>query len=247
VVFVGSQGSLSSYAPGHFVSNNTILSKGGGPGVVTAANYAGPVGSECDILASTALGSSATVTEAWRSRNNYENHVAFGQGSEQLPSGVQWLTSDVVDIEGVPNNVAFAMQMTFEDGINSYVEPSQTTSVSNAYIAKLVGNQWKTPSQYTTSGGSAVQAYAGSLADFLTQYYNGSNLAALAGSWGADLSNPGGLETSWVILSTAASGATGGQFAVVPEPSTFVLLGAGVVGLFAYRVRRKRGNKFYKV
>ena len=87
VVFVGSAGSASSYS--NFVSTNTILSNGSGPGVVTKSNSAGPVGSECDILASTALGSSATVTMAWRSRNNSENHSGL-DSSEQLPSGEQY-------------------------------------------------------------------------------------------------------------------------------------------------------------
>ena len=36
----------------------------------------------------------------------------------------------------------------------------------------------------------------------------------------------------------------GGQFAVVPEPSTCVLLGVGLAGLLVYRVRRKARRKF---
>ena len=37
-----------------------------------------------------------------------------------LPAGDQWLTSDVVDIEGVPSDLTFAMQMSFDDGINTF-------------------------------------------------------------------------------------------------------------------------------
>jgi len=205
---------------------------------VNAANFAGTVGSQCDIVASTVASSSGNVTMAWRARNNYENHVALGQGAEQLPNGVQWLTSDVVDIEGLPaSGLTYAMQMSYDDGINSYIEPSVPTAIDGSYIGKLVGNQWETPAQYTTKGSAvtpAMQGYAGSLTAFLAQYYTGSNLGNLAGSWGVDLNN----RESWVIVNSG-----GGQFAVVPEPSTCALLGAGIAVLLVYRARRNARRK----
>ena len=244
VTYIGTAGTLSSYA--NSTGTGTILSGGTGTGLVNNSNYKGTVGSQCDILASTALATTAntTVTMAWRNRNAVEDGSKASSPTESLPAGVQWLSSDVVDIEGVPNSTTFAMQMSFEDGINSFIEPSGTSSVNNSYVAKLVGTQWETPSQYAPAAPGSIAAIDGqgvnmTLNDFLTTYYNGSNLAALAGSWGVDLSNPNGQGTSWVITNTA-----GGQFAVVPEPSTFVLLGAaGIVGMFVYRMRRKAGRK----
>ena len=56
---------------------------------------------------------------------------------------------------------------------------------------------------------------------FLTdQYAKGFTLADLVGSWGVDLSK----QESWAIVNNGS-----GQFAVVPEPATLVLL-AGSVG-----------------
>ena len=51
----------------------------------------------------------------------------------------------------------------------------------------------------------------------------------LVGSWGVDLTN----QESWAIVNGS------GQFAVVPEPSTCVLLGAGLAGLLVYRAAAK--------
>ena len=42
--------------------------------------------------------------------------------TEQLPAGVQWLTSDVVEIEGVPSGTTYAMEMSFDDGINTVLD-----------------------------------------------------------------------------------------------------------------------------
>ena len=113
-------------------STNTIASAG----TVTSSNVYGTVGSECDILASTALSSGTTVTMAWRNRNSSENGLSPVPGV--LPAGVDWLTSDVVDIEGVPSALTFAMQMDFEDGINSVLDhpAGRTATVAGAYLAK---------------------------------------------------------------------------------------------------------------
>ena len=79
--------------------------------------------------------------------------------------------------------------------------------------------------------------YAGTLSAFLQQFDNGSNLASLAGSWGVAL-NPNGVGYSWAIVNGLNPNGT--SFAVVPEPSTCVLLGAGVAGLLIYRGRKAR-------
>ena len=117
VFFVGTNGASSCYA--NSPNTNTILSNGSGAGAVNYANYTGTVGSQCDILASTRSAAVRTY-HGWRSRNNSENGSGLAS-SETFPPGVQWLASDVVDIEGVPSNTTFAMQTSFADGINSYL------------------------------------------------------------------------------------------------------------------------------
>jgi hypothetical protein len=58
----------------------------------------------------------------------------------------------------------------------------------------------------------------------------GHTMDDLAGSWGVDVEK----HESWAIVNNG-----GGDFAVVPEPSTFALLAAAAAALLAYRVRRR--------
>ncbi|MEI8372095.1 MAG: SdrD B-like domain-containing protein [Planctomycetota bacterium] len=214
----------------------------------TVSNVHGTVGSQCDILASTKLSSDATVTMAWRNRDNAENGSFTDFRAGLLPAGVQWLTSDVVNIAGVPKDLTFAMQMTFDDSINAFIEPSQITTIADSYIGKMVNGKWENAVFSTSAGSLALPGFAGSLSTFLAAAnYDGTNLADLAGSWGVDL-NPGGIGYSWAIVNgLGTNGSGGGEFAVVPEPSTLALLGACVAGLLVYRVRRKARNKSLEV
>ncbi len=207
------------------------------------ANYQGTVGSECDILASTAFSSSTTVTMSWRNRNNSEN-ASFNDASYKtiLPAGIMALTSDVVDIEGVgtpgaTGNPTFAMQMTYDDRINNYVlGGTGSATVASAYVVKLVDGVWENAIlSDSVTGIYAQTAVADSLSDFLAnEFAQGYTLDQLAGSWGVDLAT----DQSWAILNSGS-----GQFAVVPEPSTLVLLAAGAAGLMAFRVRRKAARR----
>jgi hypothetical protein len=205
------------------------------------------VGSQCDILDSTALSGNSTVTMAWRNRNSVENGTMASSPTEQLPSGVQWLTSDVVEIAGVPSSTTYAMEMSFDDGINNVLDSGAVAAVTGSYLAKMVTtgsvSTWVNAALASTSGSLAQTGVADTLSDFLAnEYASHTNLThdqlltALAGSWGVSVV-PGGVGSSWAIINGG-----GGDFAVVPEPSTFALLGAGFVGLIAYRVRRQKGR-----
>jgi hypothetical protein len=210
------------------------------------SNVKGTVGSQCDILDSTALTTTANVSMSWRNRNAVENGSLVLSATEKLPPGVKWLVSDVVDVAGIPSGTTYAMEMTFDDGINSVLEgTSRPTTISGSYLAKLVTtgsvSVWENAALTLVPGGLAETGVADTLTDFLATEYadhpgltHDELLADLAGSWGVDLV-PGGVGTSWAILNNG-----GGEFAVVPEPSTFALLGAGIVVLLLYRARRRR-------
>jgi len=208
----------------------------------------GTVGSQCDILDSTMLSTSASITMAWRSRNTVENGSMTQSSTEQLPPGVQWLTSDVVGIAGVPQGTTYALEMSFDDSINVLLDhpAGRPTTIAGSYLAEMVTagsvSTWVNAALVSTAGSLAQSGVADSLTDFLANEYAAHSqmthdevLAALAGSWGVSLpATPGGKGTSWAIVNNG-----GGDFAVVPEPSTFALLGAGIAGLFVYRARRK--------
>ena len=198
-------------------------------GSVNSSNVHGVVGSEADILASTTFAASTTISMAWRARDNAENGSFLDPSYKTiLPAGVKWLASDVVDIEGVgaastAGDPTFAMQMSYDDGINTFLGGApDTATVAGSYIAKLVSGKWENAVLAdSTTGAYAVSGGTGSLTAFLQKYYvdDGYTLQELAGSWGVDLAN----QESWAIVNCGS-----GDFAVVPEPSTFALLGAAL-------------------
>ena len=246
VVGSGISGINTTYAN---ATNFTTLYTTGATSQVSA--QASTVGSQCQILDSTALtGGSATVSMAWRNRNASENG-SFTSSAETLPSGAKWLTSDVVQIAGVPSGTVYAMEMSFDDSINNQLDNNGTATVAGSFVGQLVGTTWKNAA--LASSGSLASQFQGvseSLQTFLASEYStlGSQgmshdqiLQALAGSWGVDLSNGfGQVNQSWAILTSDGNADT---FAVVPEPSTLALLGAGLAVVFVYRIRRKNSRK----
>ncbi len=229
---VGLAGSAGSNSVATGQGNNTLATVSGG--TITQAQAMGTVGSEADILASTALSTSANITMAWRSRDNAENGSFLDPTwSTQLPAGIQWLASDVVNVQGVPTDLTFAMQMSYDDRINTALDNGATSQIAGSYLGKYVNGKWvnAVSADSGSPGAHAQTAVAGSLSNFLsTEFGLGYTLDQLVGSWGVDLTN----EESWAIVNNG-----GGQFAVVPEPSTLLLLGVGVAGLLVCRVRRK--------
>ena len=58
----------------------------------------------------------------WRNRNNAENGTFIDPTySTQLPPGVSWLTSDVVSVQGIPSDTIYAMQLSFDNRINTAI------------------------------------------------------------------------------------------------------------------------------
>ncbi len=244
VVGSGTSGVNTTYAN---ATNFTTLYATGATSAVSAQGST--VGTQCQILDSTALPTSTTVGMAWRNRNASENG-SFTSSAESLPSGVQWLTSDVVQVTGVPSGTVYAMEMSFDDSINNELDNNATATVAGSYIGQLLGTSWKNAA--SASSGSLASQFQGvseSLQTFLANEYSnlGSQgmthdqiLQALAGSWGVQINGVGQVDQSWAILTGDGNADT---FAVVPEPSTLALLGAGLAGVFVYRIRRKNPRK----
>ncbi len=165
-----------------------------------------------------------------------------------LPAGVPALTSDIAEIGGMPSATAFALQISYDDRINTFLNGSSgSATVDDGYLVKLVNAKWvNAVSDNLSTGGFAQTAVAlplenvydasGNLVTegFLEQQLAlGHTMDDLVGSWGVNTTN----QESWAIVNNG-----GGDFAVVPEPSTFALLGAAVAGLLAYRSRRRRAG-----
>jgi hypothetical protein len=242
VVATGTSGS-NSIATGF---DGSTLSR---TSLVNASNVTGTVGSDCDVIGGPTMTGSSMITMAWRGRNADENGSAFVAGntgstnwSTVLPPGVPALTSDIVEIGGMPGALSYAIQLSYDDRVNTFINGG-TAAVQDAYVVKRVNATWVSAvSDNVTVGSQAQTAVAlplenvydssGNLVTegFLEQEFAlGYTMDDLVGSWGVDATN----HESWAIVNNG-----GGDFAVVPEPSTFALLGAAAVGLLVYRIRR---------
>jgi hypothetical protein len=219
---------------------------------------AGTVGSECDIFGDPAMGGSYSVTMAWRARTADESGSALinatpaGAGlSTVAPGGVPVLSSDVVELDGLPSGLAVAMQISYDDRINTFLNGSTgSATVLDTFVVKQVtdpsGNvKWENAVLDDTTTGSKAQTAVNmpleniydSSGNLVTEGFlnmelaQGNTLGELVGSWGVDLTN----HQAWAVVDNGS-----GNFAVVPEPSTFALLGTAAAGLLVYRLRRRK-------
>ncbi|MGD0897240.1 MAG: PEP-CTERM sorting domain-containing protein [Thermoguttaceae bacterium] len=255
---------LGNFATGVSLSSSTANAPGtlASAATVNLSNVYGPVGSEAQILTSTAVPADTTVSMAWRPRTSQESSQSPSTGL--LPPGVKWLTSDVVRVGGIPasasngGTMAYAMQMSFDSRINDLLDGSLGLSGtalslaefgpdaahSSLYLAEFVGSSWQNAVTANQAAGAYVLAFPAttihvndSLSDFLTNQFSlhgqsDTTLEGLVGSWGVDITN----NQAWAIVNHA------GTFAVVPEPTTLVLLisaGAGAAGYVRWRRRRR--------
>jgi hypothetical protein len=201
-------------------------------------NLYGIVGSEAEIVSSTAVANGGSISMAWRARTNSENYN-WKFGPTVLPGGKEigsnWLTSDVVKIEGLAANTTYALQMTFDNRINLAFDGSVAT-VANTYNTLFVGTMDGTSGKWgRTANATAEKGNFLSLEDFLKANAD-KDLSTLEGAWGVDPnSKDAGTGHSWVIVNGTGSTA---YFAVVPEPATVVMMLSAVLGAVAYGWRR---------
>jgi hypothetical protein len=217
---------------------------------VNSTNVYGPVGSEAQIVTSTRVAADTLVTMAWRQRSAYESGQSStpAPGDATLPSGIKFLTSDVVQTAITPSSspLVYAMQMSFSPTVIAAMDhgmtPLQEFNANSLYLGQIntQTNTWQNAVLGDASVGSKAQTGLDeSLATFLNLKLAGLSgsaadamLQSLLGSWGVDTTN----DQAWAIIDHA------GTMAVVPEPATALLLiSAGGVMLWYRRWRRQSG------
>lgn len=147
-----------------------------------------------------------------------------------LTTGFDTATSVSATNDGVRASDVFSMLGADTDIF--VLQLAIATVESTQYLGWLNGsNTWvNAVAMNSATGGSAVAGYNGSYSSFVTG--GGSATAAYLGSWGVDTA----ADTVWAILDFEKETS---EFAVIPEPSTWLLLGAGL-GVLVCRRRMRR-------
>ncbi len=186
------------------------------------------VGSTATILAGTAS-ASTNVSMAWRTATTSEGLVSDVLGVE----GIEIVDGETKD--GSVHTDTFVLQMSYnpqavtaKTGLTE-LAAAQAGRIQMDYldlgpngIAGAADNQWE----------NAVLGNFGSNNDTFVGVgaWNGE---MTLGDWGVNTAN----HTVWAVLDHNS------EFAVVPEPGTFALLGVGAIGLFGWAWRRRSPHR----
>lgn len=175
------------------------------------------------LLSNDNLVANPSMTMSWR----------FRTAAEADASNQNAVLSDVIKIEGMDDGAdIFVLQMSYtDDALGSLNENSIAVS-GELRLGWKDGSTWKTATAGNTIPGSTF-AGAKSWADFVSDNsVNSSNLDDFLGYYGVDPSGSGGVV--WAVLDHNS------EFAVIPEPSTFVLGGLALLGFSGVALRRRR-------
>jgi hypothetical protein len=163
-----------------------------------------------------------TARARWRNRN--ANETEPGGTTPPLPTFATELISDVVDVTGLDGQV-HVLQMTYDPSkLNASEATAQSLGILFLASFDTSDGLWK----------NAVALNSGNDPGALTNF-NGSWAAAgsplSVGSWGVDTAN----NRAWAVINHNS------EFAVVPEPSTFILGGlAAMIVAACFRRGRQR-------
>ncbi len=191
------------------------------------------VGTDAIIRAGTNTGAQKTVAMNWRDRADQEKEP--NPTSPPMPGPLARLVSDVLELTGMAASPTdpFVLQMSYSEALLPKPE-AQLAAGGNIFLAWLdetgPQSQWmwrRAVEGNTGQGANAVANYQGSWDDFAA--IHGTNLSVLLGSWGVDTTN----NNVWAVVNHNS------QFAVVPEPATWLLLCMAIPGAMLVRRRRK--------
>jgi hypothetical protein len=194
------------------------------------------LGTAAKILAGTnGTGNTVTVSMTWRTRATDE---LPGSATEppMVPNG-QWLASDVVQVNGIGEGDAYAMQMTFDTALFGSRELTDF-NCGFLWLGSFNGTTWQpataglTPGAYASVDGATSgvdEPFATFWADAVS--HGATSVAQVVGAWGLDASTG----AVWAVVNYDQA-----TFAVVPEPGTLALLLAGALALVVPVIRRRR-------
>jgi hypothetical protein len=201
-------------------SSNWFGSQVTGSPIVSGTNGGAQLGSFATV--SHALGSDRVITMSWRTRTLNESYPWEPGGNPTQPpmdlANLDFgLASDVVEMTGFSPGEKFVMQMSYVGTLFNEAVEASLGCIHINWLDPATG-LWRNAVYGNTSNErGAVTNYQGSWA--------AAGSPTTLGSWGVDTVN----DVVWSVLDHNS------EFAVVPEPSSMLLLAAGGLALLCRR------------